>query len=67
MCYKDEIEESEMVLLNLSEQFNKVVLDSGASKTVAGEYWMSHFLELVPRNKTYREPKRIECFASETK
>ena len=34
--------------MNLSENFDKLTLDCGASKTVAGDYWMNSFLQLLP-------------------
>ena len=47
VCFKEEIEAEEEILVALWEDVNKLLMDCGATKTVAGEIWMDNFLKLV--------------------
>ena len=46
----DDPSQAHEVLVTLLENPNKMILDSAASKSVAGEEWMKNFLDLLEKD-----------------
>ena len=49
IAYNIDLEKGEEVLMNIHSNFNRIVLDCGATKTVAGSQWMTLYLDMIDK------------------
>ena len=50
VVFKDNPNSNDDILKDIHDNLDKIVIDCGATKTVAGRYWMDNFLEIVDKD-----------------